>query len=162
MYRSANSRRQHFHMTPALPCQWLLLQEGKEGTCNQRIYVHNIHIKHDTTCVCLCVWLCACRSTGAVRGSSRGWRGCAAYVTTPRPSTACPNSTSMCMQEHGCGERQLKRLGGMCGIRHDAAPLDRQFLFNVYTHPSASYKGVSLRQRLYLPSSVSYKGVSVR
>mmetsp|Transcript_16470 Transcript_16470/g.49327 ORF Transcript_16470/g.49327 Transcript_16470/m.49327 type:complete len:505 (+) Transcript_16470:419-1933(+) len=45
------------------------------------------------------------------------------------------------VKEHGCGDKQLKRLVRSCGIRPDASPLDRQFLFNVYMHPSSSFKG---------------------
>ncbi len=44
-------------------------------------------------------------------------------------------------QAYGCGEKQLNRLQRVCGIRDDATPLDRQYLFNVYSHPSSSYKG---------------------
>ncbi len=44
-------------------------------------------------------------------------------------------------QEYGCDDKQLVRLARSCGIRPDAAPLDRQYLFTVYTHPSSSFKG---------------------
>lgn len=49
------------------------------------------------------------------------------------------------LQAYGCTEKQLKRLQRVCGIRESARPLDRQYLFNVYTHPSSSYKGATLR-----------------
>lgn len=45
------------------------------------------------------------------------------------------------LQAYGCTEKQLHRLQRVCGIRESARPLDRQYLFNVYTHPSSSYKG---------------------
>lgn len=45
------------------------------------------------------------------------------------------------IKEQGCTARSLKLLESSCGIRPEAPPLDRQFLFNVYTHPSAGYKG---------------------
>ena len=46
-------------------------------------------------------------------------------------------------QSYGCTDKQLKRLQRVCGIREGARPLDRQYLFNVYTHPSSSYKGAA-------------------
>lgn len=52
------------------------------------------------------------------------------------------------VQEHGCGDKQLKRLVRSCGIRPDASPLDRQFLFNVYMHPSSSFKGAPILAKL--------------
>ena len=47
----------------------------------------------------------------------------------------------MSVQAYGCNEKQLRRLQRVCGIREGASPLDRQYLFNVYLHPSSSYKG---------------------
>lgn len=47
------------------------------------------------------------------------------------------------LQSYGCTDKQLKRLQRVCGIREGARPLDRQYLFNVYTHPSSSYKGAA-------------------
>lgn len=55
----------------------------------------------------------------------------------------CHDVAPSCVQAYGCSEKQLSRLQRVCGIREGATPLDRQYLFNVYSHPSSSYKGTA-------------------
>lgn len=67
-------------------------------------------------------------------------------VTEAPPHVHAPaeRSAAPALQSYGCTDKQLKRLQRVCGIREGARPLDRQYLFNVYTHPSSSYKGAAM------------------
>lgn len=75
-----------------------------------------------------------------------GERGCI-FPNVPHAHKPVQRSASETLtpapQSYGCTDKQLKRLQRVCGIREGARPLDRQYLFNVYTHPSSSYKGAA-------------------